>query len=168
MNPMGGTVLSYNPTGPVVVGSDGSPHARRAMLFALREAQLRQTSLRVVCAYDLFSTAGRYLDYRYMALMETDGTIYEQLRDTAMQAMADMVEETGQELGGSNVEVKILAEQGRPAEVLLAASDGACLLVVGSRGAGIWGRLTLGSTSTEVVHHAHLPVTVVPPPGPGT
>ncbi|MEV0492588.1 universal stress protein [Streptomyces atratus] len=33
-------------------------------------------------------------------------------------------------------------------------------LVVGTRGSGVWGRLALGSTSTEVVHHAHLPVVV--------
>ncbi|MEV0535969.1 universal stress protein [Kitasatospora sp. NPDC050463] len=34
--------------------------------------------------------------------------------------------------------------------------------MVGSRGSGAWGRLTLGSTSTEIVHHARLPVVVVP------
>jgi nucleotide-binding universal stress UspA family protein len=60
------------------------------------------------------------------------------------------------------VEVEIIAEAGRPAQVLLDASKDASLLVVGTRGSGAWGRLTLGSTSTEVVHHAHLPVVVVP------
>ncbi|MFJ9456845.1 universal stress protein [Kitasatospora sp. NPDC101447] len=49
-----------------------------------------------------------------------------------------------------------------PARVLLDTSQGADLLVVGSRGTGLWGRLSLGSTSTEIVQHAHLPVVVVP------
>ncbi|MFD5463804.1 universal stress protein [Kitasatospora sp. NPDC127059] len=52
-----------------------------------------------------------------------------------------------------------------PAQVLLDASGDAGLLVVGTRGAGAWGRLALGTTSTEVVHHAHVPVVVVPPEG---
>lgn len=60
------------------------------------------------------------------------------------------------------MEVEISAEAGRPAQVLSDASKDASPLVVGTRGAGAWGRLTLGSTSTEVVHHAHLPVVVVP------
>ncbi|MCM3300491.1 universal stress protein [Streptomyces pseudogriseolus] len=41
------------------------------------------------------------------------------------------------------------------------------LLSVDTRGSGAWGHLTLGSTSTEVVHHAHLPVAVVPAGQPG-
>jgi nucleotide-binding universal stress UspA family protein len=52
--------------------------------------------------------------------------------------------------------------QGRPSHVLLDAAEGAALLVVGARGAGALTRLMMGSTSTEVVHEARLPVTVVP------
>ncbi|MGW3045705.1 universal stress protein [Kitasatospora sp. NPDC001159] len=50
--------------------------------------------------------------------------------------------------------------RGRPAQVMLDAGQDAGLLVVGTRGVGVWGRLALGSTSTGVVHHAHLPVVV--------
>ncbi|MFD5616581.1 universal stress protein, partial [Kitasatospora sp. NPDC127060] len=39
------------PVGPVVVGTDGSEPARRAVLFALREAQVRGVALRAVRAY---------------------------------------------------------------------------------------------------------------------
>lgn len=85
-----------------------------------------------------------------------------QQRDLVTQAVADSVAELRQQLGGPSVDVEIVCEPGRPAQVLLEASRDACLLVVGSRGSGAWGRLTLGSTSTEVVHHARLPVVVVP------
>ncbi|MDX3275845.1 MULTISPECIES: universal stress protein [Streptomyces] len=150
----------HAPAGPIVVGTDGSPHARHAVLFALREAQLRGTGLRAVCAYDY--TPARYTGYGWMAVPEGASTLYEQLHDVARQAVTDTVDELRQQLGGPHVEVEIIAEAGRPAQVLLDASKDASLLVVGTRGSGVWGRLTLGSTSTEVVHHAHLPVVVVP------
>jgi nucleotide-binding universal stress UspA family protein len=151
---------SHVPVGPIVVGTDGSPNARHAVLFALREAQLRGTGLRAVCAYDY--TPARYTAYGWMAPPESDVSLNEQLRDAARQGVTDTVNELRQQLSGPPVDVEILAEAGRPAQVLLDASKDASLLVVGTRGSGAWGRLVLGSTSTEVVHHAHLPVVVVP------
>lgn len=151
---------AHVPAGPIMVGTDGSPQARHAVLFALREAQLRGTGLRAVCAYDY--TPARYTGYGWMAPPEDGGGLHEQLHDVARQAVADTVHELRRQLGGPPVEVEVIAEAGRPAQVLLEASKDASLLVVGTRGSGAWGRLTLGSTSTEVVHHAHLPVVVVP------
>lgn len=144
---------------PIVVGTDGSPSARHAVVCALREAQLRGTRLRAVCAYDY--GPNRYTGYEWLRASDNAG-LYAQLRDVAEQAVADTVAELQKELGGTPVEVEVVVRPGRPSQVLLEASADACLLVVGTRGAGSWGRLRLGSTSTEVVHHAHLPVLVVP------
>ncbi|MEV7939405.1 MULTISPECIES: universal stress protein [unclassified Kitasatospora] len=145
-----------HPAGPIVVGTDGSTPARHAVTFALREAQLRGTGLRAVCAYE-------YTPTQHSGFERTvDSGPIPQQRDLVTQAVADSVEELQQQLGGPSVEVEIVCERGRPAQVLLEASKDASLLVVGSRGSGAWGRLTLGSTSTEVVHHAGLPVVVVP------
>ncbi|WP_371494603.1 universal stress protein [Kitasatospora sp. NBC_00374] len=149
-----------HPVGPIVVGTDGSAPARQAVTFALREAQLRGTGLRAVCAYEYTPT--RHSGFEWMAASDPGSGPVPQQRDLVTQALAESVEELQQQLGGPSVEVEIVCEPGRPAQVLLEASKDACLLVVGSRGSGAWGRLALGSTSTEIVHHARLPVVVIP------
>ena len=46
----------------------------------------------------------------------------------------------------------------------LAEDEKANLIVMGSRGMGTLRRTFLGSVSDYCVHHAHIPVVVVPPP----
>lgn len=146
------------PPAPIVVGTDGSAASEPAVRFALQEAGLRGTGLRAVCAYDFTAR------YRGIAWPTGSGVsdVDAQLREVTLDAVTTSLAEIQKQLGGAPVEVEVRAEQGRPSQVLLDASEDACLLVVGTRGSGAWGRLTLGSTSTEVVHHARLPVVVVP------
>jgi nucleotide-binding universal stress UspA family protein len=58
--------------------------------------------------------------------------------------------------------VTVRAVIGFPSQALIEASREADLLVVGSRGAGGFAKLMAGSVSSQVVHHAHCPVVVVP------
>ncbi|MGW2376522.1 MULTISPECIES: universal stress protein [Kitasatospora] len=147
--------------GPIVVGTDGSESARRAVLFALREAQLRGVAVRAVRAYG--SGRADPSDLGTPSWPRTSGAPSTHLHDVVAREVTDSVEELRRQVGEPYVEVEVRCERGRPAQVLLDASEGAGLLVVGTRGAGLWGRLALGSTSTEIVHHAHVPVVVVPP-----
>jgi nucleotide-binding universal stress UspA family protein len=59
------------------------------------------------------------------------------------------------------VDVRISISKGSPAKVLIDMSQGADLLVVGSRGHGGFAGMLLGSVSQHVVAHAACPVVVL-------
>lgn len=64
--------------------------------------------------------------------------------------------------------LKISSEiiQGSPAQVIVDEAEnwGAELIIMGSRGLGVWRRLLLGSVSNAVVHHAKCSVEIVRTP----
>jgi nucleotide-binding universal stress UspA family protein len=59
--------------------------------------------------------------------------------------------------------VTVTAVHGFPVEELIKAGAGADVIVLGSRGAGGFTRLMLGSVATQVAQHAPCPVLIVPP-----
>lgn len=65
----------------------------------------------------------------------------------------------------ADLSISTVVDLGRPAELVVdvAREWGADLIVVGSHGKGFWGRLTLGSVSDAVVHHAPCSVLIVRP-----
>jgi nucleotide-binding universal stress UspA family protein len=73
----------------------------------------------------------------------------------------------GVELRASGVPVRCRLVEGSAVTALLQAAEdeSADLIVVGSRGAGGFSDLHLGSTSHQVALYADRPVTVIPPPG---
>ncbi len=93
--------------------------------------------------------------------------VYPVSNGSTAQAARELAErETDQALKGIGdqlpAEVTVRAIDGLPAEELLRAADSAEMLVVGSRGAGGFARLLMGSVSTQVTHHAKCPVVVIP------
>jgi nucleotide-binding universal stress UspA family protein len=60
---------------------------------------------------------------------------------------------------GVRIEQKLL--KGRSADTLIAAAEGADMLVVGNRGRGGFRGLLLGSVSQQIAHHATCPVVIV-------
>jgi len=78
--------------------------------------------------------------------------------DNAKQTIEAAVKEA---LGGDIDNVTSYVVQGHPAQVLVDASAGAELLVVGNRGHGGFTEALLGSVSERVVAHASCPVLVV-------
>jgi nucleotide-binding universal stress UspA family protein len=67
-------------------------------------------------------------------------------------------------LADAGIAVTVEVVDGHPASALAAraASDGACLVVVGARGAGGLHDLHIGSVALRLLHHAQLPVVIVP------
>ena len=92
---------------------------------------------------------------------EADEPVREQARQAVQDAAGKAVGTLTGEARPASVTVR--AVSGNPAEELVNASREADLVVVGSRGVGGFGRLALGSVSSQVSHHAHCPVVIVPP-----
>ena len=89
-----------------------------------------------------------------------DAEIAEHTRAAALEATNKVL--AG--ISGPHPEVTVEAVSGIPAEAMLkaAATAGADLIVLGSRGTGGFARLTIGSVSDQVVRHAVCPVVIVP------
>lgn len=60
---------------------------------------------------------------------------------------------------------RLMHAGGNPGEIIMkfAKDENANMIIIGSRGMGIIRRTFLGSVSDHVVHHANVPVIVVPP-----
>jgi nucleotide-binding universal stress UspA family protein len=140
----------------IIVGIDGSGHSRRALQWAVREAAIRHAPLTVLTVHQV--VVGRW--GRAVVYLE-DYPLAECNRRAAEQEVDDVLAGLG-ESGPESVMVK--AVSGGPVEELIEASRTADLLVLGSRGAGGFARLLMGSIATQVAHHAYCPIVIIPPP----
>ena len=139
----------------IVVGVDGSGHSQRALEWAMREAAIRHTSLTVLTVHE--AIAGYWGG---MANHPDDPALTEQAC-AAAQAESDKALEV---LRGPRPEsVTVKAVHGYPVEELIKAGQDADMIVLGSRGAGGFTRLLMGSTAGQVAQHALCPVLIVPP-----
>ena len=138
----------------IVVGVDGSGHSRRALERAAAEAVAHGAPLTVLTIHqavrDVYGSASNYSD---------DAALTAKAKEAA-QAETDQVLAT---LGSQPASVTVTAVHGLPVDELIKASQGADMLVLGRRGFGGFARLTMGSVTSQVAHHAHCPVLIVPP-----
>ena len=138
----------------LVVGTDGSEHARHALRWAIKEAQLRNAHLSVVLVW----TPPGAMSSLGPITAPVDLSDWEQSAKVALEAdIADAVAVTG--MGDADLSTEVV--RGYPAQVLLDRAAGADLLVVGSRGRGGFRGLLLGSVSNQCATHADVPVAVV-------
>jgi nucleotide-binding universal stress UspA family protein len=139
----------------IIVGVDGSGHSQRALKFAMKEAVIRHMPLTVLTVHE--AVRGYYSG----AAIYPDDPIRTEEARSAAQAETDKVLAG---LDGPHPEsVTVKAVHGFPVEELINAGRDADMLVVGSRGAGGFTRLMMGSTADQVSRHAHCPVLIVPP-----
>lgn len=139
----------------IVVGVDGSAHARAALVWAMREAAVRQEGLTVLTVSPAQASPWTH---RPLTMPAEDTVVAE-----ARQAVEKVVGEVAGEIGPAQPEsVTVNAFSGFPAKELVEASRTADLMVIGSRGVGGFEALLMGSISSQVVHHAACPVVVVP------
>lgn len=136
----------------VVVGIDGSEHAGRALDFALEEVRRRGDAVLV---------AVRAVPLPVIYGVDTAGvpSLRTEFEQQARAELEDALREVP-----DDVAVETVVVEGAAATVLVELSDDAALVVVGSRGRGGFRSLVLGSTSQQLVSHAHCPVVVVHDP----
>ena len=145
---MNGSTGSERPR--IVVGADGSDGSKHALRWGAQQAELTGADVEAIIAwhYPAFFGWAAYPD-------STD------FADCAKQTLDQGIKEVFG--AGEPPWLRTRVVQGNAALVLVEASKGAELLVVGSRGYGGFTDALLGSVSTYCVHHAHGPVTVIRP-----
>jgi nucleotide-binding universal stress UspA family protein len=137
----------------IVAGIDGSPASLSALRWAIRQAGLTGAVVDAVIAWHYPVPAGVY---GWVPSGTEQGYDF---REIAEKIVADAVSDALDP--GSDVHVRAQVAEGNPARVLLDASAGADLLVVGSRGHGGFAEALLGSVSQHCVHYAPCPVVVI-------
>jgi nucleotide-binding universal stress UspA family protein len=145
----------------VVVGIDGSPGSRTALLQAYVAAARRGADLEVVAAYtlQLYWFGGVPLDVPNVPLVrdDTERRARAQLDEVRNEIAVSTVPGVG------DVGAELVVVQGAPAHVLVERARAADLLVVGSRGRGATRSALLGSVALHCATHAPCAVLVVHP-----
>lgn len=136
----------------VVVGTDGSEEAERAVSFAADEAERRGASVRVVTAWHVPSAVYGGGD----APMVTPS-----VEESTRNAAEGVAQRAADRLRANGLEVETKVCHGQAADALLEEAKDADLLVVGSRGHGGFVGLLLGSVSQQCAHHASCPTAIV-------
>jgi nucleotide-binding universal stress UspA family protein len=139
----------------IVVGVDGSPNSERALGWAMKAAAALHAPLTVIAVHEVPKshwTGNPVIQPEDSAKLEKTREAAEELAHKAASRLGD----------AQPAAVNVHAVNGIAAKELVDASQDADLVVVGSRGGGGFARLMLGSVSSQVVHHAACPVTVVP------
>jgi nucleotide-binding universal stress UspA family protein len=137
----------------IVAGVDGSPSSVSALRWAVQQAGLTGATVDAVIAWRYPVSAGGY-GWAPTGM----GTAFD-FKEDAEKVLAGAIGTAC--APGSGVLVRARVAEGNAAQVLLDASDGADLLVVGSRGHGGFTEALLGSVSQHCVHHARCPVVVI-------
>jgi nucleotide-binding universal stress UspA family protein len=136
----------------IVVGTDGSKHAEKALEFAAEEARRRNAAVHVVTAWHV-PAAVYGPGFAPMANPPVD--------DVTRQAAEDVAERAAESLRARGLEVETSVCHAQAAEALVEQAQGAELLIVGSRGHGGFSGLLLGSVGHQCVQHAPCPTVIV-------
>lgn len=140
--------------GRVVVGVDGSDISTEALGFAFEEASMRGIGLTALHAWQ-----SAYFDSPGKGAPIPGSVVAEEFQASEMRVLVESIAAWTAKLPSVSLAQRVVHRD--PVTMLVDASAGAELLVVGSRGQDGFRSLLLGSVSHAVLHHAHCPVTVV-------
>jgi nucleotide-binding universal stress UspA family protein len=147
------SVQEYAKGPRIVAGVDGSDSSLSALRWAIRQAGLTGAPVDAVAAWHNPVVAA---SYGYVPVGTGEDYDFKEITE---KVLADAI--SGTVAPDSDVRVRSHVIEGNGAQVLIDASDGADLLVVGSRGHGGFTEALLGSVSQHCVHYARCPVVVI-------
>ena len=133
----------------IVVGTDGSEHAGRALQWAAAEARRRGRRLRIVVVQEEWSDPYSIAPLVHEARVAEHQEVLAQAREQVESAHPGL-------------EVETVFHTGKAVAVLTEESETAAMVVTGSRGRGGFSGLLLGSTSLRLTARSHAPVVVIP------
>jgi nucleotide-binding universal stress UspA family protein len=145
----------------IVVGVDPGAAGRAALDWALREAVSRQLPVHAVRTWMPSAYAVEYMAAVSAELQQQEGAHAQRLVDDELKAAVERVD------GAAALTCTTAAVQGAAGHALVDQGKDSAMIVVGTRGHGALSRAVLGSVSASVLHHAKVPVTVVPEPREG-
>jgi nucleotide-binding universal stress UspA family protein len=140
----------------ILCPTDFSEHSRHALEHAIALARWSSAELVVMhVAPSLPSSPDAFLT----------GPVAVPLSESERKRLFDALARFARPAEESGVKLRIVLEEGRVAERILAQVDasGANLIVLGTHGEGGFARLVLGSIAAKVLRLAHCPVVTVPP-----
>jgi len=132
----------------IVIGIDGSEASMDALAWAGRQAHLTHSTLEMIMTWDWPTTYG-------WAMYFPEGY-------NPSEGMPEILSKAADELRNDYPDIDITSRvvQGHAAPLLVEASNGADLLVVGSRGHGEFVGMLIGSVSEFCSANAHCPVLI--------
>lgn len=131
----------------ILVGIDGTEESLDALTWAIKEADLRDTEVRAIMAYDIPWTivfSGSYTEADYRRGF-----------DKIFQEIVHRVEA---DHPGAKLDMELVKR--KPALALVEASEDAEMLVVGSHSYGPLKGFHVGSVASYCASHAHCPVVI--------
>jgi nucleotide-binding universal stress UspA family protein len=140
----------------IVVGTDGSDTAQKAVDAAVELARLSGAQLEIVSAYEPVSRA-RLRDEKRQVPADLQWMVNPREEvDATLAYAAERVAESG-------VEPRTYAREGDPADAILDVAEelGSDLIVVGNKGMTGAKRFLLGSVPNKVTHHAPCSVMII-------
>jgi nucleotide-binding universal stress UspA family protein len=140
----------------ILVATDFSGAADRAMTYAFSLAQEAEAHLTVVHVVEMPATTGEWV-YSTNDMTKLVGEVMRISAERLSAAVPGTVREW--------CDVKERLETGRPDREILraAAEERAALIVLGTHGHGVLDRFFFGSTAEHVIRQAHCPVLAVRP-----
>ena len=144
----------------IVVGTDGSDTAKRAVAEAVRFAKALGAPVHVVSAFEPLRGA------RVHGAPEGAAKVWAPLPDDEVEAI---LSQAAASVRHADVEVTTHAVRDDPADALIGVANevGATMIVVGSKGMHGARRLALGNVPNKVSHRARCTVLIVATEGSG-